>query len=147
MTAQVREALFYEGDKLSMANAPLSAYFDLGGRCPDFQAAFTFLGRGYVGTWEICEGRLYLIGLHGALVDGTQATLETMFPGFPDRVFAHWFTGGLRIPQGALLKHRHMGWSSLYETDLFLHCEEGVLVRSETIRNPLPVGPAGGEQL
>ena len=87
----------------------------------------TALWRGYVGTWEIIDGRLYLIELHGELEGGGAASLATGFPGFPDRVFAHWYSGTLRIPQGKMLKYLHMGYGSTYERDLFLEIEKGVV--------------------
>ena len=38
-----------------------------------------------------------------ALIDAVPATLETVFPGFPDRVFAHWYSGTIRLPQSRRL--------------------------------------------
>ena len=87
--------------------------------------------RGYVGEWEISADRLYLVGVEGMLNDGTEATLETIFPGFPDRVFAHWYSGTIRLPQGKLLDYVHMGYASVYERDLLLTIENGVLIHSE----------------
>jgi hypothetical protein len=128
MTAQIGEILEYEGETYSMCTEPLGQYFAVGGREPGFAWTSTANWRGYVGEWQILDGRLYLIGIEGELKDGSTATLETVFPGFPDRVFAHWYTGTIRIPQGKLLNYEHMDYESTYERDLFLEIEKGCLL-------------------
>jgi len=134
MTAQIAEKLYYNGDEHSMTTNPLSDYFYYAGIKPDFADTCTALWRGYVGTWEILDNRLYLIGLHGTLNDGNQATLATFFPDFPERVFAHWYTGTIRLPQGKLIKYVHMGYASTYERDIMLSVEKGVIVET-TVRH------------
>jgi len=91
--------------------------------------------RGYVGEWEILDDHLYLTDLEGMLADGSNANLETVFPGFPDRVFAHWYSDTIRIPQGKLLDYVHMGYESVYERDLLLIFEKGVLKETEVREN------------
>ena len=130
MTAQIGEYLRYLGEGVSMCTQPLGDYFAMGGRKPEFQANCTALWRGYVGGWEIVAGRLYLVELTGTLVDGSEADLETVFPGFPERVFAHWYTGTLRIPRGQRLRYRHSGYGSVYERDEMLEFEQGVIRRT-----------------
>lgn len=103
MTAQIPERLNYQGEEVAMCTNPLSDYFALGGIKPRFESNCTALWRGYVGRWEIVDDRLYLIGLNGMLRDGSQASLVTIFPEFSDRVFAHWFYGTIRLPQGKRL--------------------------------------------
>ena len=131
MTAQVSESLSYDGEDYAMCTEPLSDYFRKGGKDPGFTSMNTACWRGYIGDWEITEDRLYLIDLEGTLEDGTEATLESVFPGFPDRVFAHWYSETIRLPQGKLLEYVHMGFASVYERDLFLTFENGVLTRTK----------------
>ena len=126
MTAQIAEKLHYEGKQLRMCAEPLGDYFAFTNERPDFDWNCTALWRGYVGTWEIVEGRLYLIDLHGSLNDGSHVSVETIFPGFPDRVFAHWYSGEIRVPMGKCMEYVHMGYGSRYERDLFLTFEKGV---------------------
>jgi hypothetical protein len=135
MTAQVSETLWYEGKKQGMCSEPLSAYFDLTGESPAFAEMDTSCWRGYVGEWEIRDDRLYLIGLEGRLVNGEEANLESIFPKFPDRVFAHWYSGTIRLPQGKLLNYVHGGYLSVYERDLLLTFEKGIIVGTETRKN------------
>jgi hypothetical protein len=63
--------------------------------------------------------------------------LADVFPGC-DKVFAHWFTGELRCPQGAQLKYRHMGYGSVYEYDLLMEFKQGILVKKYARHNQLP---------
>jgi hypothetical protein len=135
MTAQIGEYLRYQGEGVSMCTEPLGDYFAMGGRKPEFQANCTALWRGYVGGWEIVAGRLYLVKLTGTLMDGSEACLETVFPGFPERVFAHWYTGTLRIPRGQRLHYRHQGYASVYERDEMLEFEQGVIRRTWVRKN------------
>lgn len=131
MTAQIAERLVFEGRELALLANPLTDFFEQGGINPGFQSTSTALWRGYVGTWEIVADRLYLVALKGVLESGEEANLESVFPGYPDRVFAHWFSGTLRIPQGKQLEYVHMGYGSKYERDLLLKLRHGVVVGQE----------------
>lgn len=127
MTAQTPERLRLDGEMTSLCTNPLSQYFDRVEITSPFDGErSTSLWRGYVGTWEIVQDYLYLIDLNGYLRDSdAPVTLETLFPGFPERVWAHWYTGELRIPQGGLLEYHHMGYSSRHERDLFISVRHG----------------------
>ena len=127
MTAQFSELLMLEGKQHSLCSYPLASYFALGGESVAFRASSTALSRGYIGTWEILGQRLYLIRLQGWLQDESPVSLETVFPGYPQRVFAHWFSGTLRLPQGQLLHYVHGGFGSCYEQDLLIDVTRGVV--------------------
>lgn len=135
MTAQFAENLRYNGEEVAIATNPLCDYFTMGGFRPDFSLSNTALWRGYIGSWEIINDRLYLIGLSATLGNGSEASLATVFPEFPDRVFAHWFSGIIRIPQGELLEYVHMGYASTYERDVFLDIERGVVMETRVQHN------------
>jgi hypothetical protein len=131
MTAQFSEILHYKGEQLSMRATPLSDYFVLRGMRSDFQDISTACWRCYVGEWDITLDRLYLIGIRADYKDGTEVTLGRLFPGYDSRVFAHWYSGVLSIPQGDLVEYVHMGYASVYERDLLLSVEQGVIVDSQ----------------
>mgnify|MGYP000588961918 CR=1 FL=1 len=135
MTAQMAEILYYEGDKISMCSNPLSQYFSMAGVESTFESNCTALWRGYIGTWEIVEERLYLTVLKGILNNGDEACLSSVFPDFPDRVFAHWYSGTIRITQGRLLEYRHAGYASTYERDLFFDIEKGLVTETRVQEN------------
>lgn len=150
MTAQATEILHYQGEVTAMCTQPLDDYFRLLGFNPRFEFNSSGLTRGYIGTWEIRDERLYLIGLNAKLKNGTKANVASVFPGYPDRVFAHWYTGQLRLPQGKILEYRHMDYASIYESDLLIMIEKGVVTHTELRQNvtpgmdklqfPLPIG-------
>ena len=138
MTAQFPERLHYMNRKYSMCTNPLEDYFELTGNRPKFAEISTALWRGYVGNWVIIHDRLYLIGIDGSVWDKSpyewrDLKLEELFPGFPNRVFAHWYTGTIRLPFGNLLNYVHGGYGSTYEHDLMIEVSKGVIT-SRTIR-------------
>lgn len=139
MTAQVSERLIYGGKEISLFTNPLSLFL----RNSDirFVSPHTANWRGYVGTWEILEHegveRLYLVALSAHKSYEEILTLSDVFPG-QDKIFAHWFTGELRCPQGAQLEYRHMGYGSVYEYDLLMNFKQGVLVNKHARHNKVP---------
>ncbi len=138
MTAQVSETLIYHGKKLMMFSNPLSPYLQANGI--SFVSPHTANWRGYEGTWEIKGSeetgeRLYLVALNAHRSYEDIVGLEEVFPGFPDGVFAHWFSGTIRLPQGKQLKYEHMGYMSIYEYDLFLEIKKGVVMSKRAVHN------------
>ena len=146
MTAQATEVLHYKGEQLSMRTEPLSDYFAQMGHQPEFQGRSTACWRGYVGQWEILLDRLYLVGISATYADGTGVGLDSLFPGFTDRVFAHWYTGVINIPKGKLIKYVHMGYLSQYEQDLFLAVENGIVVETQLRDNTQAISQGGSDE-
>ena len=138
MTAQVSERLIYGGKEISLFTNPLSLY--LQNARVSFDSPHTANWRGYVGTWQILEHagiqRLYLVDLVAYKGD-QELGLRDIFPGF-EKVFAHWFTGQLRCPQGAQLEYHHMGYASIYEYDLLMDFKQGILAGTHARHNQLP---------
>ena len=130
MTAQIPEKLQMNGETLTLCSEPLEGYFATHGE-PSFAVNCTALWRGYVGTWEIRDARLFLVGIEADYQDGAPATLASLFQGEAERIFARWFTGTLRCPRGGELEYVHMGYGSIYEEDLLLKIEQGNLVGQE----------------
>jgi len=148
MTAQIPETLDHKGLELTLCDEPLGPFVSNNHLSLKFVARSTALWRGYVGTWAIEEGRLYLIKLSGSVEvndDIQEVGLEALFPKYPDGVFAHWFSGELRCPQGGLLKYVHGGYGSVYEQDLFIDVLKGVVTGERTVRNgtAAPQAPQG----
>ena len=139
MTAQVSEKMLYGGKAISLCTEPLALYLKQNGI--EFESPHTANWRGYVGTWEVIEAegaeRLYLIGIKAHKDYETILKLSDLFPGF-DKVFAHWFTGELRCPQGELLNYVHGGYASTYEYDLMMEFKQGVLVHKYAKHNTYP---------
>lgn len=139
MTAQFSERLLFGEKEIPMFSNPLSRY--LIENKIQFESPSTANWRGYIGTWEIIEAegaeRLYLVKLHAHKTYEEIVGIPEIFPRF-DKVFAHWFTGQLRCPQGAQLEYVHMGYGSTYEYDLLLNFERGVLVNKYARHNHVP---------
>lgn len=139
MTAQVPERLVYGGKEIPLFTNPLSLY--LKNARTSYVSPHTANWRGYVGTWEILEHegveRLYLVDLVAWVSYEKEVCLGDVFPGY-SKVFAHWFTGELRCPQGAQLEYRHMGYASIYEYDLLMDFKQGILVGKHARHNELP---------
>jgi hypothetical protein len=120
MTEQFAEIVHYGGYVMSVCAEPLGA---------QFAQAFTpsrGCSRGYKGTWEIREGRLYLIKLVGTLADGSKADIATFFPDAPDGVFANWYSGPLIKPESSPRKYVPDPICT-YDCDLFLNADKGVV--------------------
>jgi hypothetical protein len=138
MTAQFTEILQLRGEELSLCSQPLDGYLDSAANPIKFKATSTALWRGYVGSWTIENDRLYLTKLSGNTQTDEglkKVVLTDMFPGYPDGVFAHWYTGEMRCPQGELLKYVHGGYASSYEKDLFIDVRQGVVVGERVVEN------------
>lgn len=116
MTYQSRERLVHQGQTYSTRTQALEVYFRMGGKRPPIIVNTTMCWRGYVGTWSLADGRLRLTNVQGLLAKGKlieiaskvyghqieyrddpglcrKLVLEDIFPGFPDQVFAHWYSG------------------------------------------------------
>ncbi len=138
MTAQISEKLIYKGEELSLCDEPLHYYLQTIEKDLKLEAPSTALWRGYVGTWTIEDGRLYLVKLKGfkeSTSGTTEIELGDLFPDYPDGVFAHWYTGELRCPMGGLLEYIHGGYASRYEMDLFLKIDKGILLSDRIVNN------------
>ena len=127
MTAQVHEKLILDGVETSIAFCPPLPY----GhpriiQADDGKAAIesTNCWRGYIGTWEIKDRKIFLIELkRNFKILGEEP------------IFADWFTGILRIPRGKKIHHVHMGFGSIYEQELHIKIENGVVIKSRVVDN------------
>jgi hypothetical protein len=138
MTAQSPETLIYQGEELRLCTEPLARFPGISPIQPPYEYPSTALWRGYIGTWAIEADRLYLKSLQRwKHVDGQTVVVgvEDLFPGYSDGVFAHWFSGILRSPRGALLKYVHGVYLSTYEEDLFISVKRGVVIDERIVRN------------
>jgi hypothetical protein len=60
MTTQASDQLLYRGDRYAMLATPLEDYFQQVGTRPDFKLTSTGNWRGYIGEWQVEDGKLYL---------------------------------------------------------------------------------------
>lgn len=131
MTAQVCETLVLHGQRMDMSSCPpipdahpqiryLSdeeIHNEHGGGLTQSTACW----RGYVGTWEIRYGRLYLSALRGRVgFKGLQPLL------------ADWVTGTLSIPEGQDLDDGCFGFP-LREHLRMIDVEKGTIVSERVV--------------
>lgn len=128
MTAQSPEMLTLDGQTHAVCAEPLARYLRSAGVDRIFRATNSACWRGYIGTWEVIDDCLYLTAIEGNLESGEMANLKTIFPNTPGPVFAHWYSGVLRIPQGEMINYVHGGYESCSEKNLLLEFEAGVLI-------------------
>lgn len=131
MTAQVHENLIIGCEKTSMAFCPPLPENDsrvvklkddeIKGGGGIFSTA---CWRQYIGTWQIIDNKFYLVNLEGRFKLASDAP-----------VFANWFTGTLRIPQGEMLHYVHMGFGSVYEREKHIKIEKGIVTNCKIIDN------------
>ena len=135
MTAQLSEALIMDDERHRLFETPLDDYFRLMRMESPFPSGCSACWRGYLGTWELTNGRLYLTRLGAEMGEASSITIADLFPGFPDRVFAHWFSGCLRLPQGEQIEYIHMGFSRQHERDLFIDIRQGCEIGRRIVDN------------
>jgi hypothetical protein len=134
MTAQIHEKLIYNGEETSMAFCPPlpeghPRVMEIDPHSADYRDEDRILHstacwRGYQGAWQIRDERFYLTGLRGRFrLVGEEPLL------------ADWFSGVLRIPRGELLHYVHMGFGSVYEGEVHVKIEQGVVTATRTIDN------------
>lgn len=143
-TAQYPERIRLGGREFPLQATPLESWLET---LPERPAAVSGAGtsalwRGYRGTWAIECGRLVLVGLE---VGGTRrpAAWEAMswapMPltrlfARPGRcVFASWYSGVLRIPEGREMAYVHMGLGTVYERTREIVVERGCVRSSRML--------------
>jgi hypothetical protein len=108
-------------------------------RRPPFVRTTTACHRSYVGTWEIRDGTLWLVGIDGLIETAhgiVEADLETALPWVKGALPASWVSDRLRCPEGRLVNYVHAGYASQYERDRFFDFERGRLVAEWLVLNP-----------
>lgn len=123
MTAQAPEHIILDGTLMQMTFCPPlppEEFLEV-----DHDAVVTTsCWRGYIGTWAVRGGQLWLVNLTGRL--------RLAVPG---PLLADWFSGVLRIPQGKRLHYVHMGFGSVYETEVHVKVEHGVVTERRAFDN------------
>ena len=139
MSAQVPETLIFDDESLALCNEPLDRWLQQQRLelCVEHRSPSCL--RGYLGTWELRRGHLYLsalraIGGHGLLRHAgeplaIELSLQALFPAAACPVRADWYSGRLRCPQGALLQLSDTGYGNVYEQDMLVDIECGRVER------------------
>jgi hypothetical protein len=115
-TYQHGDNLIFAGETLNIPVFPFEQYREKHGWRPHLSIKPNMIssanGRGYVATWEIADGKLWLTGIEAWIQheDGSyeRASLPALFPSDSprERVLADWFTGKLVYPGYKWGSHR-----------------------------------------
>jgi hypothetical protein len=136
MTAQCPESLLIDGKPYWLESLPLEPLLYSLDPPPDFgrwiRTWASCLWRGYIGHWQIIDGKLFLTRL-GTYDDDVDIDLDYLFPGRKPPIFASWYSGKLRVPVGDQLLYVHMGWQSRYERERILHVRHGHVVKERNV--------------
>ena len=79
-TTQVSDILYLNGEEHSLDSLPLEQYYNPENPRPKFRAPNTATWRGYIATWKIDRGILYLKAIRAWTYQG-EVRLEELFPG------------------------------------------------------------------
>ena len=125
MTTQVKERIIIDGEKYPLLNA-LSLPEDDTKIKQKEGATYTRSScwRGYVGTWEIKDDKLYLIEFSSGMYD--------VLANLP--ILADWISGTAKVATGEV--KANSSWDiETYETEMHLTFENGLVVKTENIKN------------
>ena len=127
MTTQVQERIIINGERYPLINSlSLPEDDSIIQRKKGLIEKSSNCWRGYVGTWEIKDDKLYLIDFSSGMYD-----VLTNLP-----LLADWVTGIGMVATGDMIKGSGSSWDiARYETETHLNFENGLVVKSITLKN------------
>ncbi len=138
-TGQIGELIIYKGDTLTMLCEPLEVYLRKNEPREKLYPFLrddcsTALWRGYVGLWELKNGRLVLIDIF-ACGQKSVSIKNKVFKGQQQEIFADWYTGQLFIERGKVIKYNHMAYDRCYETEIVVDLNGGIVEKETEYMN------------
>ena len=125
MTTQVKERIIIDGEKYPLLNALSLPEDDTKIKQkegPTYTRSSCW--RGYVGTWEIKDDKLYLIDFSSGKYD--------VLVNLP--ILADWISGTAKVATGEV--KASSSWDiETYETEMHLTIENGLVVKTKNIKN------------
>lgn len=98
-----------------------------------FKCNSTGIWRGYLGTWELIDNKIYLIDLNAYIDDEEIDGIEYLFPG-EEKVFAEWVNAKIPLDIGGVLFWEFYH-KAIYEKELVLEFKDGVLIGETEVDN------------
>lgn len=134
-TAQASDLLIVGGKEFSLNTNPLETQLQKKQWRPPENAVITSANwRGYLATWEIKDGRLFLKDVTIGVSDSKnrrdyvrKSITQELYPGATE-VFADWYTGALIVPDGKMTRYVHMGYGSSFDHYQVFHVRAGKVV-------------------
>lgn len=131
MTDQVSDNFIFHGEIVPLTSCPslpdknsLVLDEDYHSAIDDGRVFHTACHRLYIATWAVINKRLFLIDVIGRF------RLKDNCP-----IFAEWVTETLICHKGELFKEYEGQWPGLYEEDIHLEIEQGILVSAKRVNN------------
>lgn len=146
-TSQDPDVIIYKGMTYKLYANPLESFFKNKKDRPKF---FVSPGkitsgnwRGYVATWEIEDGFLYLLKIDSWICRNQNSShcrkvnLKSLFGRKyrGGKVRADWFSGELLMPDGNQIQYVHMGYDSIYEREIILNVMSGKITGESIVDN------------
>ena len=140
-SSQVGERLIYNGDTIEISEFPL---YDINQKLYQllkdkfgldmYETVAFSIARGYIGTWEIADGKLYLVKLTFTSFDNI--SLKDIFEDkcVDGKVQAYWYNGSIFIPKGKFLRYDGVACKTFY-TEEQLVFRRGIVKKSKLINN------------
>lgn len=129
MTIQAKEKLKYDGKVYGFNEYPLNTVLEA--LDEKFKAQWSCCWRGYVGSWLIANGKLFLEKCEVA--DGN-CSFEDLIGYSFTQLEAQWFSGEIEIQEGEELSFCSIGGSE-QEYSIFLLFKKGKLINKRKISN------------
>lgn len=136
-TAQFPDKIIYNGKEYKLHTNPMEEYFQkYPEKRPKKASISTALWRGYVATFEVRNGQVYLKDIQIEVYDTTslnyiwQSVLKDVFPEQKE-IKIDWLTGILVIPHGKMVNYVHMGYGSTYKKYILLEIDKGDLKKEK----------------
>jgi hypothetical protein len=136
-TAQAPDILKIGGKTYSLHTNPLRPIAEeIRGRFPKPVVVSSGLWRGYIATFRVRTGRLYLDDVRvptkkymdsdAPQLEQFRSIMKELFDDPAPRI-ATWYTGNLIVPTGELVGYVHMGYASTYSSYLVVTVVKGVV--------------------
>ena len=129
MSYQFREQITINGQHYETESEPLKVYEEEINKRFKGKNTNTALWRGYVATQDSDVGRLFLTSIKGANDSSGNVLKEVSYISIfdtTDRIFAHWFSGEIMIPKGAVIMFYF--YENIFQTNSYYIFKHGILV-------------------
>ena len=138
-TVQVPDVIIIDGKNENLDTNPLAPYLSAYPNVvPKSDDPTADNWRGYVATWEILDGKLFLRKIDVAFRnpkarpnEDARIIKNVIHKIFPDsrHPAATWYSGALVIPRGKLVRYVHVGYGSTYERYTIVTVNQGMVLR------------------
>lgn len=145
-TAQAPDKIWYEGKLYDMQTNPMEPYFAKNpGKRPKRSMMLSSLSRGYIATFELVDGGLFLRDFEVLTLEPPNGPLDSMRSGMRSvigeiipagqKMKIDWFDGLLVLPHGKPVTYVHMGYGSTFENYVLIEIAAGDFRRAKTFDN------------